>query len=49
MCIANPSELGFFAKLYCTHPKVDDRLTALMNMMGKENSQNKAPLGRVIG
>jgi len=49
MCIANPAELGFFRKLYCTHPPIEDRVAALTNMMGKEeSSQGGAPVGKAI-
>ena len=50
MCIANPAKIGFFRKLYCTHPQIDDRIAALWDMMGKKASPpERVPLGRVIG
>jgi len=37
MCIANPAELGFFTRLYSTHPPIEDRIAALggMTVRGK--------------
>jgi len=43
MCIANPAKPGFFRKLYCTHPPIEDRVAALKNMMGRDDgSRDKA-------
>jgi heat shock protein HtpX len=33
MCIASPTELGFFSKLYLTHPPIKDRVAALRKML----------------
>ncbi|MCL2009996.1 MAG: M48 family metallopeptidase [Synergistaceae bacterium] len=49
MCIANPAKAGFVSRLYSTHPPIEDRVTALENMMGKDREpQTGAQVGRAV-
>jgi len=49
MCIVKPAKSGFFSRLYCTHPPIDDRLAALISMIGvNEGPQVKAQLGKAV-
>jgi len=49
MYIINPAKSGFFSRLYCTHPPIDDRLAALIKMTGvNEGPQAKAQLGKAV-
>lgn len=34
MCIANPGKIGFFSRLYLTHPPMDKRIATLRGMTG---------------
>jgi heat shock protein HtpX len=53
LCIADPAEYSvitkFTARLYATHPPVEDRVRALRDMSQSAAAGERKPLGRVIG
>jgi len=52
MCIVAPAKaglLGFIGNLYATHPPVEDRITALRKMTGKQAGQTGQNGSRVTG
>jgi len=54
ICIVDPTRTGAFtsfeSKLFSTHPSIDERLTALMNMTGKDTPPPApaTPAGRAV-
>lgn len=52
MCIVDPTKAGSFSfmrELYATHPSVEDRISELKKMAGKQNEQSEQSGQRVTG
>ncbi|MDR2529437.1 MAG: M48 family metallopeptidase [Synergistaceae bacterium] len=53
LCVADPAEYNFLtrftARLYATHPPIEDRVRVLREMLGKPSlARARKPLGRVL-